>query len=481
MKTLRHLTLSALLACTLCLAGQPATSHGITSYTVNPRHEQQTIEGWGVSLCWWANMCGKWSDDKIDEILTWLTSPDGLNYNIFRYNIGGGDDPRHASCEPHHMAKGKGLRAEMEGFKDAPEAPYSWERDAAQRKIMLKIREKRPDAIFEAFSNSCPYYMTVSGCCGGNQQATQDNLRSDCYTPFAQYLTDVCRHYKDTYGLEFRTLDPFNEPMTDYWYAGGTQEGCHFDVESQIAFIKTLHPLLKKAGLSTQISASDETSVAQTVCDMEAFISSGILPLIGQINTHSYKADNKARRRLHDLCKQHNKPLWMSEVGDGGWGIAGNLKLAQKLFDDMNVLMPKGWVDWQYVEEDNDQWCMVRGNFGAQSYERVKNFYVRQHCSKYLKQGYVMLRSTNPQTLLAKSAAADQIVIVALNTTDTPKTYKADLSAFRQVGQPAEAVITNKQADMAAYTGYTLKAGQQLYYTLPPLSIVTMVIPVAAP
>lgn len=29
-------------------------------------------------------MCGKWSDDKIDEIVEWMVSPTGLNYNIFR-------------------------------------------------------------------------------------------------------------------------------------------------------------------------------------------------------------------------------------------------------------------------------------------------------------------------------------------------------------------------------------------------------------
>lgn len=33
---------------------------------------------------------------------------------------------------------------------------------------MLKIIEKRPDAIFEAFSNSAPWWMTYSGCCAGN-------------------------------------------------------------------------------------------------------------------------------------------------------------------------------------------------------------------------------------------------------------------------------------------------------------------------
>ena len=91
--------------------GQSKGSQDTLRYEVNPQIERQHFEGWGVSLCWWAGQCGKWSDEKIDEIVTWLVSPEGLNYNIFRYNIGGGDDPQNRHCEPHHMGRGKGLRA----------------------------------------------------------------------------------------------------------------------------------------------------------------------------------------------------------------------------------------------------------------------------------------------------------------------------------------------------------------------------------
>ena len=112
------------------------------TYTIDARRRLQKNEGWGVSLCWWANMCGKWPDADIDRLVDWLVSPEGLNYNIFRYNIGGGDDPQNRHCTPHHMGKGKGLRAEMEGFQDGPGEPYNWTRDAAQRKILLKIKQK---------------------------------------------------------------------------------------------------------------------------------------------------------------------------------------------------------------------------------------------------------------------------------------------------------------------------------------------------
>jgi hypothetical protein len=49
---------------------------------------------------------------------------------------------------------------------------------------MLKIKAKRPDAIFEAFSNSPPYWMTFSGCAGGNVDPMQDNLKPEYYEAF---------------------------------------------------------------------------------------------------------------------------------------------------------------------------------------------------------------------------------------------------------------------------------------------------------
>ena len=142
MKLINTLKLCGIgLAATMALGmPQPMEAQQSQRHLLNPNAVRQTHEGWGISLCWWANMCGNWDDAKIDEIVTWLTSPTGLNYNVFRYNIGGGDDPTHT-----HMRNGKGIRAEMPGFKASATSDYDWTQDEAQRKIMLKIKEKRWD------------------------------------------------------------------------------------------------------------------------------------------------------------------------------------------------------------------------------------------------------------------------------------------------------------------------------------------------
>lgn len=48
------------------------------------------FEGWGSSLCWWANRIG-YSNKLSEQAASLFFSSDGLDLNIGRYNLGGGD------------------------------------------------------------------------------------------------------------------------------------------------------------------------------------------------------------------------------------------------------------------------------------------------------------------------------------------------------------------------------------------------------
>ena len=473
-------TFRTLLVAALCLIGTPsinAQPDWVSVGTIDISTTYQRHEGWGVSLCWWANMCGKWDDDKVDELVDWLVSPDGLNYNIFRYNIGGGDDPLNRHCDPHHMGRGKGLRAEMEGFKDSTRGEYIWTRDEAQRRIMLKIKKKRPDAIFEAFSNSCPYYMTYSGCVGGNDDPNKDNLRPEYYEEFAHYLVDVCKHYKEVYGIEFKTLDPFNEPMTDYWNRNGSQEGCHFDYASQVAFLKVLHPILKASGLQTVISASDETEVAKSVVGFHTYQEAGVLPLVEQWNVHTYKADNDSREAIGKAARSNGKRLWMSEVGAGGQGIDGNLRLAQTLFDDERYIQPDAWIDWQYAAERDDQWCMIDCDFAKQTYRKVKHYSVRQQVTRFIKVGYTFVDTSLPNTLAAMSPDKRQLVLVTVNNNIEEEAYSIQLFHATMKQKKAKGFITTAEEDLKPCS-FRLRNKHDLEFSMPAKSILTLIVPI---
>jgi len=440
------------------------------TYTIDVKQRYQTNEGWGVSLCWWANMCGRWNDEKVSELVDWLVSPEGLNYNIFRYNIGGGDDPNNGHCLPHHMAKGKGLRAEMDGFRDGPDEPYDWEADEAQRRIMLMIKEKRPDAIFEAFSNSAPWWMTISGCVGGNTPATADNLRPDCYVAFAHYLVDVCKHYKEKYGIEFVSLEPFNEPVTDYWYANGSQEGCHFGAEAQTDFVKILSKVLKESGLNTIISASDETNVETSIHSLKVYRDKGVLPLIGRWNTHTYGGSIEAKKELQRLTSELGIKFWQSETGSGGRGIHGNLMMAQRLIDDIRYMKPTAWIDWQYVEERNDQWSLVSTDHEWHNYYRHHNYYIRQMFSRFIPVGYTFVESGSEHALAAISPDNKTMVLVALNTSEQAEDHFVMTPKLKKVA----CYRTSKDENVVPVMDFEKKRGK-LMFQLPPLSIATFV------
>lgn len=470
--THRNFLLLALLLLPLGAAAQVAT-------TIDTARRAQVNEGWGVSLCWWANMCGRWSDERLDTLVEWLVSPRHLNYNIFRYNIGGGDDPLWRNCRPHHFGAegGKGLRAEMEGFKDSVGGAYHWERDAAQRRVLRKIRERRPDAVVEAFSNSAPYFLTESGCAAGARRATDDNVPARNYEAFARYLVDVCLHFRDAEGVEFRTLAPFNEPVTDYWYAGGSQEGCHFGTEAQVAFVRVIAPMLRASGLRTELSASDETDIAQSVRDFRAYAADGeALRCVAQWNTHSYKGGNADREELSRLARAAGKRLWMSESGDGGRGIHGNLMMAQRLIDDIRHLRPDAWVDWQYVEEFGDQWSLVRGDWGRERFERVKNYDVRYHFTHFIRQGYTYIDTDCPQLLAAIAPDGRELVAVVVNTdAGSPRRHDIDVRSFARKGRATVAAYRTTARESVARTGDVRFARGVATVELPPLSVVTLV------
>ena len=108
--------MAALTAAALCLTSMPLDGVQIVSAatsidsTVKLKPTEASIfndtngdglgefEGWGTSLCWWANRIG-YSDKLTEEAAKLFFSPEGLDMNIGRYNVGGGDDTGETTTE----------------------------------------------------------------------------------------------------------------------------------------------------------------------------------------------------------------------------------------------------------------------------------------------------------------------------------------------------------------------------------------------
>ena len=308
---------------------------------------------------------GGWSATARNAVVDAIVDPQaGLGYNIFRYNIGGGENPAH-----EHMRQW----GEMPGFLNAS-GTWDWNADANQRNVLRRIVERDPNAILEAFSNSPPYWMTKSGCASGNTDGS-NNLKDDSYDAFADYLTEVVKHYKDTFGITFRTLEPLNEPNANWWTANGSQEGCHFAGTNQQQIIKAVGASLTAKGLTgTTIGASDENSLDEAYNIMRTY-DAATLATMSQMNGHSYNAGAGSRPNLRMLATSKNKKLWQSESGPLNVTLANNTEaamfMAGRIITDLRDLQPEAWLDWQ-VGDPANSWASIGLNDSQQTLDAAE-------------------------------------------------------------------------------------------------------------
>ncbi len=441
---------------------------GTTLVKVDATTKHQTFEGWGTSLAWWAYQIGGWSSGKRNQLVDLVVDPvTGLGYNVFRYNIGGGDAPGHK-----HMGKDR----QMPGFQSS-DGTWDWNADARQTSVLSRILEKGEGVIIEAFSNSPPYWMTKSGCASGNTDGS-NNLKDDQYPAFADYLTEVTKHYRDVLGITFRTLEPLNEPNANWWKAEGGQEGCHFGASSQQQIIKAVSSALATKGLSeTRVSASDENSMDDAYSIMSSY-DSATWAAIAQMNVHSYAGSKRAELRALAVGKARR--LWQSESGPLSVELASNtdaaIFMAGRIIQDLRELEPAAWLEWQVVDP-SPNWTSFTVNDSQQSFAPVKRFYMQSGFTRYIRPGATFVDIRNADMVAALSADGATLTIVARNGDKTAsKGFTFDLTTLASVGTSVEVHRTSASEDLVHLAPVGVQ-GWSFSATLPAYSVTTFVVP----
>ena len=460
------------------------------------------FEGWGTSLCWWANRLG-YSDSLAEQAATlFYDAEKGLGMNIARYNIGGGDDPTH-----DHITR---TDSEVPGFlyynEENGKFEYDIKADSNQRNVLLRAMKAAGDEfIAEAFANSPPYFMTVSGCTSGSNDAISNNLKEDCFDDFAEYLAEVALIYKNEYGVDFQSISAMNEPTTNYWKANSPkQEGCHFDAgETQSTMFLELSRSLAKRGLEDiLVVASDETSIDSQI---QAFkkLSDEAKAVVARIDTHTYGGSQ--RKQLRELAVTSGKNLWMSEVDSGntiGGAAAGEmgaaLYFARSIIDDMNGLLPSAWIMWQAIDnhvcaegyngnKDSGMpnlsggfWGLAVADHDKDTIVLSKKYYAYGQFSRYIRPGYTILYTMSESAMAAYSEENKQLVIVAVNKDADAKTANIPLGGFEWKDGITASVIRTS-GDMATGENWAelpaVDVGAEgLSVTLKEFSITTYVI-----
>ena len=473
-----------------------AEADAATTVTVSPYDVYEInggkFEGWGTSLCWWANRVG-YSDTLAQLAADTFFSPDGLGLNIARFNIGGGDDPSHT-----HITR---TDSNMPGYTkyNNGSVTYDWSADANQRNVLQRcIKSAGDDMIVEMFSNSPPYYMTNSGCSSGAVKSSENNLRSDKYTDFAEYLAEVTAHYEKDWGIHVQSITPMNEPYTDYWGAySNKQEGCHFDQGSSMDKIyQELSKSLKSRGINDIIISANDESVIDTQITSWNKMSDTTRALIGRIDTHTYGGSQRAQ--LKDTAIKAGRNLWMSEVDGGSTAgtdageMGAGLWLADRITLDLNELNSSAWILWQVIDNHissvgmngnkdkgmvNTQggyWGLAVADHDSNKIILTKKYYSMGQFSRYIRPGMTMLKCSE-NCVAAFDKKNGRLVIVATNDGSYDKQLVFDLSGFSAVGSSADAVRTSNSENWKDIGSLPL-SGNSLSATLAKQSVTTFII-----
>ncbi len=524
----------------LLTVGSPVATAAAAPVTItpNPAYASEPFEGWGTSLVWFANATGGYPDDVRQELLEKVFGEDGLNLNIARYNIGGGN----ATDVPDYLRPGGAVegwwnpdlasstyadRAEYRAAWDGDDlASYNLDADQTQRWWIDALKDKITD--WEAFSNSPPYFLTQSGfVSGGINNATSEQLASADMEAFADYLVTVVEHIEAEHGIEFSSIDPFNEPNTNYWAtnlgadgwptSASRQEGAHIGPAAQDEMIQALAARLAEPGTTTDvpISAMDETNPSIFQTDWAGW-SDESKDAVSQLNVHTY--GTSGRLAVRDIAKSADKTLWMSEV-EGDWdgtghnltNIENGLGMAGRIADDLRELEPSAWVFWQPVEDaynmekvEDLNWGSVMVDFDCNAdgdserriadgdadpscrvttnakYNTVRNY------THYITPGDALIPSGNTQTTAAVSAEGDAATLVHINTESGERQLTIDLSRFGSIeaGATVTPIVTTESTEADPESNALIEgtpvavntATRTATITVPAKSVTTLVI-----
>jgi galactan endo-1,6-beta-galactosidase len=448
-----------LLGFALLLAAFPLATADVTT-VLNAKSNWGTWEGWGTSLAWWAKQFGN-RDDLADAFFTLKSTSvnsqtlPGLGFNIVRYNAGasswkavGGE----SMVQSSNIKKSR----QIEGYwlnwdnTDPSSSSWDWSVDANQRSALQKAISRGANRT-ELFSNSPMWWMcknhNPSGASDGSENIQSWNLEQH-----AIYMATVAKTFQDKWGIRFETVDPFNEPTANWWKADGTQEGCHVDVATQATIVNHLSSHLSSLGLSTAITASDESYYDQALKTLQT-IGSSALSKITRIHVHGYQYGSGNRAGLRDAAASAGKKLWNSEYGDG---VASGENMARYLLQDMRQLRPTAWVYWQVL--DGGGWGLIDADNDANKLgSATQKYFVLAQFARHIRPGMRILDAGRDNVVAAYDATASKLVIVAVNW-DAAQYINFDLSGFSQ--RPAEgASVTRWRTQIGSGDRYVQYAG----------------------
>lgn len=455
---------------------------------VNLDMNLQTMESFGASDAWQCNFIGKnWPTDKRNQIADLLFSrqvdsegnPKGIGLSLWRFNLGAG------SAEQGEASDIGDEWRRTECFT-SDGVTYNMSKQAGQVWFMKAAKERGVEKLL-AFTNSAPVYLTNNGKAHATIKEFY-NLKDGKMPELADFWVNSIDKLKTEHGLTIDYISPFNEPQ--YEWDGTSQEGSPATNANIYSFVSILSPKLQSKGLGSQIVVGEAGAfepLYKTVSGKESRSNqidyffgvnstkniAGLSNVKKTISGHSYwqawPLSELISSRQSAATKTQAVPglsLWASEYcilespgtaelpGGGGpgrdLGMKTALWVARIISTDIAIGGVSSWQWWTAISRGDYKDGLIHVDDGASNgagnadyckYDGTvrdsKILWAFGNFSFFVKPGMVRVQipgldnsaaTTDVMLTAYKDVANKKLVIVAVNFSNTARTYKLNLS-----------------------------------------------------
>ncbi len=461
--------------------------------SVHTQKTYQTMEGFGASAAWWAQDVGGWTETTAQgnevrsEILALLYGDDGIDLDIYRYNLGAGSKADDASDYSDVWRKTQSFITADGGIDYSLDANAVW--------CMQKAAELGTQNIV-FFSNSAPDTMTINGKVHSDADTSRvdyvaedgntvyyslPNLDASRYADFANYVLDAVEHFRAE-GIPVKAVSPINEPQ---WAWQGGQEGCHYEPSEAVALYKVFLSEMQNRGLNDLELSMFESG--QPFGDtlkryLEPIMEDDALSAAMQgMDTHSYwgTAEQKEKTAKYLHRKYPDLPVrcteWTEMVNGKDVTMDSALALCNTVMEDLTILNAESWSYWIAVSAYDYRDGLIYVDREAHTYETTKRLYALGNFSKFAEPGAVRVKAETGKDSPLSAVAfdnGDTVALVVMNASDTPQPLTLHFDRAAQFSE-VSAFVTDADNDLACAFSKAYDADEAL--TVSAQSVTTFV------
>jgi glucuronoarabinoxylan endo-1,4-beta-xylanase len=421
---------------------------------IQPEIQYQRLDGFGVTV-------GNGSAKELmalpaterTRLLDLVFGNDGARANIVRSEISW-KGQRLQMTHPLY------LRGFMYSFADE-------ENETAQFNL-LREALKRGEILWNSCAWSPPPQWKSNPSLDGRGE-----LLPKHYEDFATYLAAYIEFYKKLRFQEVHVLSLQNAPLNSQ-----AAVGCLWNPGQFKEFLKVVGKVFKERGIPTKIMLP-ELGWNELIPFLQPILEDQEAKgLVSYLTAHSLEAESPGRSLAKETYKRQNFKLWQTEfalpAAEESAGIAGGLKLATHLLNDLTQAETQAWLYWTLLPPAGWSGRLGLLDKAGSTFQPSKRFWSFVQFSKFLPRNSVRVSASGGSSPFAafRNPQYNAITVVFLNSSQQPAQETLEMRGWNL--ERLMAYRTSEQEDCAAVP-LPAESGPKMTLTLEPRSITTLV------